>query len=133
MEMPPDAQRHIENDRVVWFTSVTDGGAPAPSPVWFVPDGEDLVVFSEPTSRRVHNIGQRPPVTLHFNSDPHGGDVWIISGTATIRHGVKPSSAPGYLDKYRVSIEGELQTSVEAIDVTYNTEIRVHPINIRTI
>jgi PPOX class probable F420-dependent enzyme len=132
MEMPPAAQRHIDNDHVVWFTSVTDGGAPAPNPVWFVADGDDLMVFSEPTSRRVHNIGQRPLVALHFNSDPHGGDVWIITGTATIRHGVKPSSAPGYLDKYRASIEGELQTTVEAIDATYNTEIRVHPINIRT-
>jgi PPOX class probable F420-dependent enzyme len=132
MEMPPDAQRHIEDDHVVWFTTVTDGGAPAPNPVWFVPDADDVVVFSEPTSRRVHNIGQRPLVTLHFNSDPHGGDVWVITGTATIRHGVKPSSGPGYLDKYRASIEEELRATVEAIDATYNTEIRVHPIKIRT-
>jgi len=32
MEMQPDAQDHIENDRLVWFTSVTDAGAPAPQP-----------------------------------------------------------------------------------------------------
>ena len=89
-------------------------------------------MFSEPTSRRVHNTGQRPLVTLHFNSDPKGSDAWIITGTATIRHGVKPSSAPGYLDRYRGSIEGELQTTVEAIDAAYNTEIPVHPIKIRT-
>ena len=38
---------------------------------------------------------------------------------------MKPSTAPGYLDKYRASIEGELQTTVEQIDATYDTEIRI--------
>jgi len=90
-------------------------------------------VFSEPTSRRVHNIGQRPLVTLHFNSDPHGGDFWVISGTVTIRHGVEPSSAPGYIDKYRASIKAELRASVEAIDATSHTQkIGVYPIKVRT-
>lgn len=133
MDMPPDALRHIADDHVAWFTTVTDAGAPAPFPVWFVPDGEDILVFSEPTTRRVHNIGQRPLVSLHFNSDAHGGDAWIITGTATVRPAVTPSTAPGYIEKYLESIEGELKTTVENIDATYNTEIRIRPTKVRTI
>jgi hypothetical protein len=52
------------------LTTITDRGVPAPNPVWFVPDGDDLVVFSSPHARKVRNIEQRPTVTVHFNSDP---------------------------------------------------------------
>ncbi len=133
MEIPDGARRHLTDDHVVWLTTVTDSGAPAPFPVWFVRDGDDILVFSQPTSRRVRNIGARPSVSLNFNSDPHGGDAWIISGTASTRPNVAPSSAPGYLEKYRASIEGKLDTTVDDIDATYNTEIRIRPTSVRTI
>jgi len=133
MELPDAARARLANDKVVWLTTITDAGAPAPYPVWFVPDGDDTVVFSAPTARRVHNIAQRPLVSLHFNSVPHGGDVWVLTGRATTTPNVAPSSAPGYLDKYRDAIEQELQTTVEAIDATYNTEIRIRPERVVTV
>lgn len=126
MDIPAGARSHLDSDHVVWLTTVTDDGTPVPYPVWFVLDGDDIVVFSEPKARRVRNIAQRPMVSLHFNSDPHGGDVWILTGSASTTPSMAPSAAPGYLDKYRVSIEGELATTVEAIDATYDTEIRIH-------
>lgn len=133
MGVPDEARRRIADDQVIWLTTVADSGTPAPYPVWFVPDGEDIVIFTKPTARRVHNITQRAQVSLNFNSDPHGGDVWIITGTAAVRHGIKPSTAPGYVDKYRAGIEGELNTTVEAIDAEYDTEIRVRADNVRTV
>lgn len=80
MDMPPEAERRIAEDQVAWLTTVTDRGAPAPNPVWFVPDGGDLVVFSERDTRKVHKIERRPAVALHFNSDPAGGDVVVVTG-----------------------------------------------------
>jgi PPOX class probable F420-dependent enzyme len=133
MDIPDGARQRLESDDVVWLTTVTDAGAPAPYPVWFVVDGDDIVVFSEPTTRRVHNIGQRPVVSLHFNSDPQGGDVWVLTGRAATTAGVKPSSAPGYVDKYGTSIERDLQTTVAAIDATYDTEIRIRPERVVTV
>lgn len=41
--------------------------------------------------------------------------------------------APGYLDKYHESIKNELNTTVDNIDATYNTEIRIHVRKVRTI
>ncbi|MET0147142.1 MAG: TIGR03667 family PPOX class F420-dependent oxidoreductase [Ilumatobacteraceae bacterium] len=133
MELPEGAQERLDDDEVAWLTTVTDAGAPAPYPVWFIVDGDDIVVFSEPTTRRVHNIGQRPVVSLHFNSDPHGGDVWVLTGRARVTPDVAPSGAPGYLDKYQTSIERDLKTTVEAIDATYNTEIRIRPERVVTV
>jgi len=133
MELAEGVQNRLATDLVVWLTTITDEGAPAPYPVWFVADGDDIVVFSEPTARRVHNIGQRPMVSLNFNCDPYGSDVWVLTGRATTTAGVAPSGAPGYIDKYGESIDRDLQTTVEAIDATYNTEIRITPTRVVTV
>ena len=110
---------------MVWLTTVTDDGAPAPYPVWFVVDGEDVVVFGRPSTRRIHNIARRPLVSLHFNSDPFGGDVWVLTGNTSATAEVAPSpGTPGYVDKYGESIDRDLKTTVAAVDATYNTEIR---------
>jgi PPOX class probable F420-dependent enzyme len=131
VDMPNEARRRIAQDKVVWLTTVTDRGAPAPNPVWFVPDGDDIVVFSTPGARKVHNITQRPTVTLHFNSDPEGGDVVVITGNAAVAHGQRPSALEAYVDKYEASITGSLRTTVDVIDRTYDTEIRVRPTRVR--
>jgi PPOX class probable F420-dependent enzyme len=130
-EMPDEARARIAGDRVVWLTTVTDRGAPAPNPVWFLPDGDDLVIFTAPGSRKVHNIERRPAVCVHFNSDPHGGDVVIINGEAELTHAQKPSGFPGFLEKYEADITGALATTVEAIDETYDTMVRVRPSAVR--
>lgn len=102
--------------------------------MWFVPEGDDgdhLVVFTAPGSRKVHNIEQRPTVTLHFNSDPAGGDVVVITGQAELAHDHPPSASPGYLDRYEADITGPLDTTVQAIDETYNTRVRIRPTRVR--
>jgi PPOX class probable F420-dependent enzyme len=131
MQFPPEAERRLADDHVVWLTTITDGGSPAPNPVWFVRDGEDLVIFSAPDARKVHNIEQRPAVAVHFNSDSHGGDIVVINGRASITHAQKPSGLRAYLDKYEASIAGELASTVDEIDATYNTEIRIRPSKVR--
>lgn len=131
VELPSDATRRIAGDEVAWLTTVTGSGLPAPNPVWFVRDGDDLLVFSTPDAKKVGNIGKRPRVTLHFNSDPHGGDIVVIAGTATLTHDKQPSAAPGYLDKYEASITGPLNMTVDQMDATYSTEIRIRPTGVR--
>ncbi|MDQ3886853.1 MAG: TIGR03667 family PPOX class F420-dependent oxidoreductase [Actinomycetota bacterium] len=129
--MPLEAQRRIAEDHVVWLTTVTDRGAPAPNPVWFVPDGDDIIVFTAPGSRKVHNIERRPTVTLHFNSDPAGGNVVILTGEAEVVPDQPPSEFPGYLDKYESDIIGPLGMTVDEIDQTYNTRLRIRPTRVR--
>lgn len=131
MDLPDEARRRIGSDGVAWLTTVTDSGRPAPNPVWFVAAGENLVVFSEPASRRVHNIAVRPEVALHFNCDPGGGDVVIVNGTAEIAHGLAPSAQPGYLDKYAGVITGSLGLTFADFDATYSTRITITPGRVR--
>lgn len=130
IDIPGEARRRLDSEQVVWLTTIADSGRPAPNPVWFVQDGDDIVVFSSPTSHRVRNVSRRPQVALNFNSDSRGGDVVVISGTATATPNVAPSSLAPYLAKYEAAVVDELQTTVEAIDAVYNTEIRIRPTSI---
>lgn len=131
MQLPPSAQQRIDSESVVWLTTITDSGAPAPNPIWFILDGQDLVVFSSAVSRRVHNIRIRPKVAMHFNSDPGGNEIVIINGEASLPAGRKPSEVPAFVAKYRPSIEGPLGMTLAEFDTVYDTEIRIHPNRVR--
>lgn len=131
MELPADVQRRVDTEHVAWLTTVTGSGAPAPNPVWFVQDGDDIVVFSAPDTHKVRNIAERPVVTLHFNSDPQGGDIAVITGTATATPSVRSSANRAYVAKYEAAIRDELQSDLDAFDATYSTELRIRPTTAR--
>lgn len=64
-------------------------------------------------------------------ADPDGGEVVVITGEATVTRGRKPSALRSYLDKYEASITGPLGMTVDEVDRTYYTEIRVRPTRVR--
>jgi PPOX class probable F420-dependent enzyme len=95
------AARHLSDEVVVWLTTVSQRGAPLPMPVWFVWDGEDsVVVYSQPGAR-VRNLESNPHVTLNFAGDGRGGDIVVLSGTATLdRDGPGADEDAAYAAKY---------------------------------
>ncbi len=130
-DVPPRARRRIDADRVVWLTTITDRDIPAPNPVWYVPDGDAIVVFTAPTSHKVRNLEQRPQVALHFNTDPAGSDVVVITGQVEITHGEAPSRFPGYLAKYGPELSERLGWTVEELDRGFSTQLRIMPTRVR--
>jgi PPOX class probable F420-dependent enzyme len=124
--------RHLRGDRVAWLTTVTPGGAPLPSPVWFWWDGEnDVLVFSLPDTARVRNIEANPKVSLNFAGDGSGGDIVILSGTAT----VEPDGAPAhavrpFVEKYAWGFE-RLRISPEQFAQRYSAPIRIRLTKVR--
>jgi PPOX class probable F420-dependent enzyme len=129
VELPPAALRHIEHDLVAWLTTVDKSGTPVPTPVWFIPEGEDLVVFSQPGSKKIANIGRHPRVTLHFNCDADGYDLAVLTGDATVEPDQRPSEQPGYVDKYRESLR-RLDAKPEQFDGAYSVKLRIRPVRV---
>jgi hypothetical protein len=103
----------------------------AGTPLLHFQEADALMDMPDEARRKVHNITQRPAVTLHFNSDPDGGDVVVITGHAAVRQGQRPSALDAYLDKYEASITGPLGTTVDEVDRTYDTEVRITPTRVR--
>ncbi|TGN76520.1 PPOX class F420-dependent oxidoreductase [Streptomyces bauhiniae] len=67
MSIPPDvaAARHIS------LTTYRKNGAPVATPVWLAPDGERLVVWTDPASGKVKRLRHTAHVTLSV-SDSRG-------------------------------------------------------------
>ena len=131
MTLSPATRKRLADDHVVWLTTVSDSGAPTPNPVWCAADGDDVVIFTTGDSVRVHNIEQRPLVSLNFNSDALGGDVLVIAGTATLVRGARPSTLDAYREKYETPMRDLHQMSLDDFDATFDVEIRVRPERVR--
>ena len=62
------AQR-LQQEGIIWLTTVRGDGTPQPSPVWFLWDGETFLIYSQPGAPKVRNIARSPKVALHLNGD----------------------------------------------------------------
>ncbi len=120
--------KRLNEEVIIWFTTVTPSGAPVSNPVWFYWDGADIVVYSQPGSRRVHNLMSNPKVSLNLQGvDGLGNNVLIIQGEARLSPGNRSIPSP-YWDKYRklLNTMSEAQMIAE-----YSVEIRIKPLKVR--
>ncbi len=120
------AQTQLATEQVVWSTTVGEDTAPHPSPVWFLWDGETVLVFSRPDAPKVRNVAHNPHVALNFR-----GDSLVLSGQATIApKAPRPDSVAAYFEKYRDGI-ARLGMTADAVAATYATALRVRPTRVR--
>jgi PPOX class probable F420-dependent enzyme len=125
-------KRHLDKEYVVWFTTVDKDLTPQPRPVWFVWDGETVLIFSQPKASKVRHIKDHPNVALNFNTDETGDKYVIaITGTAAIDEDVPPAhQVPAYFRKYKSGIAG-LNMTPEEFSGDYSVAIRVTPRKMR--
>jgi len=123
--------RRLAEDEVVWLTTVRENGQPEPSPVWFLWDGEEFLIYSQPNTIKLANIAARPRVSLSFNTTATGGDVVVFAGEARIASD-DPVAAevPAYLEKYRAGITS-IGMTPEGFAGSYSVAIRVTPAKVR--
>jgi PPOX class probable F420-dependent enzyme len=119
------AARHLREETVVWLTTVTPKGAPLPSPVWFLWDGEESVLMYSMPSARIANLKDNPRVTLNFGGDGRGGDIVVFSGTATVdREQTSADANQAYLHKYSEGM-ARLGSTPEAFAQRYSDPVRI--------
>ena len=125
-ELTEQIEKHLTGDQIVWLTTITPSGRPAPRPVWFLWNGTDIVIYSQPDAAKLKHIARNSQVSLNFNCTPGGGDVVVVSGQAQLPGDAPPpSGVPGLLDKYRGTIAA-MGNTPEWYD-SYSTAIRVTP------
>jgi PPOX class probable F420-dependent enzyme len=118
---------HLEHDQVVWLTTVNPDQTPQPSPVWFLWDGDTVLIYSQPGTPKLRNIGQRPRVSLNFNSTPNGADIVILTGDAWADTAAPPAKdVPAYITKYMRGL-GEIGMSPDEWTMAYSVPVRVRP------
>lgn len=132
-ELTEQIERHLRGDQIAWLTTVTPSGWPAPHAVWFIWDGQAIIVYSVNGGAKVRHIEAHDQVTVHFDSGPGAGDIVVISGRASrVQDPPPPSEFPGFLDKYRSRIDAMGQTTAW-YDRDFSTALRIVPERARTI
>ena len=127
----PDIQARLDDEQIVWMTTVNPTGQPQTSPVWFLVQGESIVVYSLPATPRTRNIAANPRVSLNLNSTPSGNEVVIIEGLAVIvEDGPAAHEEPEYVAKYEAAIE-DLGMTPEAFALDYPVRVHIQPTRLR--
>jgi len=124
------AAQRLESARVFWLTTVDAGGMPQTSPVWFLWDGDEFLVYSL-DSPRVRNASQHPEVSLNLDGNGMGGDIVVVEGRARIDRST-PSAAENedYLAKYG-PVMADRGWSPEWFAGRYSVPIRITPTKYR--
>ncbi len=87
---PPSTQfgtwvrKCLREEPIAWLTTVDMRGVPQPNPVWFVWDGESILIYNLPNARRLGHLRRRVKVSLHLDTHGQDGDAIILSGSAEI-------------------------------------------------
>jgi len=123
------AEKRLKDEYLIWLTTISESGAPEPNPVWFYWDGKALIMYSQPSSYKVGNIARNPNVSLNFQADNEGGDIIVLTGTATLDR--KPARHdPAYIEKYRDLIP-KIGLTPETLATTYSVQITITPRKLR--
>jgi PPOX class probable F420-dependent enzyme len=115
----------LEDALVVWLTTVRPNGQPQTSPVWFVVDNDEFLIYSLDGTARTSNIAANPRVSLNLDSKA-GADVVAIEGTARIVDGPPSTAHAEYQEKYREAIT-DIGHTPESFEERYSVVIRVTP------
>jgi PPOX class probable F420-dependent enzyme len=124
-------ERRLRQEQIIWLTTVRPDGTPEPSPVWFLWDGQTLLVFSQPNTPKLRNIERNPKVALNFDGNGTGGDIVVLTAEARIAAERPTEQEIGvYVEKYRQGI-ARIGLTPETMIQTYSVPIRVTPRRVR--
>jgi PPOX class probable F420-dependent enzyme len=134
MGVLPDSGRageRLRKEIIGWLTTVTRGGQPQSSPVWFAVYDDAIYAQSRPESAKLANIRANSKVSFHLDSDGIGGDIVTIDGDAEILDGPPSGLYDAYLAKYEQVIRERLGTTPAEMIEQYNKTVRVAPRRVR--
>lgn len=129
-QIPAKYDARIASAQHVWFTTVREDGMPQPTPVWFVREGDDFLIYTTPDSQKVANIRTNPHVALGWATDDSGYFV-VVMGTATIDDAAPtPKANTLYMAKYADGIAG-IGMTPDSFTEQFSLPIRVTAAQVR--
>jgi PPOX class probable F420-dependent enzyme len=117
--------QRLRRDLIIWLGSVRPDGRPHLTPVWFLWNGTDLVIFSKPHQQKIRNLRQNRRVIVALDGADRGAIV--LEGEAELLDDPAVNATlPEYLAKYGSHIEG-IGYTPKAMAETYSQAIRITP------
>jgi PPOX class probable F420-dependent enzyme len=125
------ADARLRADIIIWLTTVTPAGKPQSTPVWFLWDGAEFLIYGSKDGPKTRNIAVNPQVSLHLDGNGRGGDNVIFEGTASVDPDAPLADAvPDFVAKYLPLVESYGWTP-DSFAGDYPHAIRVTPTRAR--
>ncbi len=119
--------RRLRSEPIIWLSTARPDGRPHLVPVWFLWDGQTILIFSEPGAQKVRNLRHSRHVVLALDTADEGEDVVIVEGEATLlQDGTVDSTLPAYAEKY-AQLMVRIGTSPSMMAARYTQAIRITP------
>ena len=115
----------LEDAYIVWMTSVRPNGQPQSSPVWFIIEDDEFVIYSLGDTARIQNLEANPLVSLNLDSNA-GADVVTVEGVARVVDGPPSTENVAYQEKYRDGIR-DIGHTPESFAEQYSVALRITP------
>ncbi len=91
----------LDSDLVGWFTTVSPEGAPQSSAVWFLREGDTLLMYSSDGATRLRNLAANDAVAFNLRGDRGGDDIVTMEGAAAVDADAPAAAGNAdYLEKY---------------------------------
>ncbi len=106
--MTPEAiEKFLREPHIANLATVRPDGSPHVAPVWFLYDGEQVVVMAEKSALKIRNIAHEPRVMLSIATDAEPYEYVLVSGDAAITF--DDEDGPGLLRTIAVHYKGEAE------------------------
>jgi PPOX class probable F420-dependent enzyme len=93
--------RRLRAEPIIWLTTATLDGRTHIVPMWFLWDGQAVVLFSLPNTKKLRHIASNPLVSLALEASDQGYDIVIIEGRASlIDDPLVTGKMPSFITKY---------------------------------
>jgi PPOX class probable F420-dependent enzyme len=125
------AEDRLQSEPIIWLTTVSPSAQPQSTPVWFLWQDGEFLIYGAKSGPKNQSIESNPHVSLHLEGNGRGGDNLIFEGDARIDpDGPRADAVPDYLGKYREFIDSYGWTP-ESFSDDYPHVIRVTPTRAR--
>ncbi|GER87487.1 hypothetical protein KDW_16490 [Dictyobacter vulcani] len=76
--------QRLRQELIIWLGSVKSNGNPHLVPVWFLWDGNQIIILSQPGNQKIRNIQHNSHVTLALEAVNDGDDIVMLDGEAKL-------------------------------------------------
>ena len=126
------AEQRLRTNIIGWLTTVGSDGRPYTVPVWFLWDGNTVLIFSQPEKQKVRNLRKNARVTLALDETKQGEDVVIVEGTAELLENPDINATlPAYVEKYGAMMK-DMNSSPKSMAADFSVGIRLTPTKFRS-
>jgi PPOX class probable F420-dependent enzyme len=123
--------KRLDEETTAWLTTIGADGTPQPRPIWFLWDGETILIYSQPNTSKLRHIKANPRVSFNFDGDGHGGNIIVLTGEAKLDGSAPPAHRNReYSTKYARGFRA-LNMTPESFAEAYSQPIRMTPLKVR--